>query len=99
MRIIYANSELERFESEDNPPTEKYSVGVIKATRKKIHALRSFTDERELWNWKSLHYEKLSGDRAGQRSIRINKQMRMILEVNNDAEPNEVTIVEVCDYH
>ena len=38
--------------------------------------------------------EKLSGDRAGQYSIRINDQYRICFRWNEGAED-----VEICDYH
>ncbi len=43
----------------------------------------------------SNHLEKLSGDRAGQYSIRINDQYRICFTVDN----NDIHNVEIVDYH
>lgn len=43
----------------------------------------------------SNHLEKLSGDRAGQYSIRINDKYRICFEWNNNESEN----VEIIDYH
>ena len=47
---------------------------------------------------KSLHYEKLKGRRAHQRSMRLNDQFRLILEIEivND---RTIVVVSVEDYH
>jgi len=36
----------------------------------------------DLYAFKSLHFEKLSGDRSGQRSLRLNRQWRLIVTVD-----------------
>ena len=74
-------------------------VAVIKSARRKLTALRAAPDERALRNWKSLHYEKLKGDRKGQRSIRVNDQYRIVFELDDDAKPQKVTILSIEDYH
>lgn len=72
---------------------------VIKSAREKLVVLEAAPNEQTLRNWKSLHYEKLEGDRKGQRSIRLNKQFRMIFELDESCEPPTLIIVEVGDYH
>ena len=57
------------------------------------------TDERDLYALKSLHFERMKGDRTGQSSIRINKQWRLILRIEADDEGKVVVIVELLDYH
>ena len=48
---------------------------------------------------KSLHYEKLKGDLAGQRSMRLNDQWRLILRLEEDDTGKLVVIVSIADYH
>jgi toxin HigB-1 len=72
---------------------------VIKSAREKLVVLEAAPNELTLRNWKSLHYEKLDGDRKGQRSIRLNKQFRMVFELDESCEPPTLIIVEVGDYH
>ena len=74
-------------------------IGVINSLRKKLILLDSAPDERTLRNWKSLHYEKLQGDRSHQRSIRINNQWRLIFQILENQNSPTLLIVSVEDYH
>ena len=77
----------------------KLPISVINSCRKKFNLLRSAPDEQTLRNWKSFHYEKLKGDREGQKSIRINDQWRLIFTLNTDLTPPKIIILEIADYH
>jgi toxin HigB-1 len=83
----------------DRAAETKLPVSVIKSCREKLILLEAAPDERTLRNWKSLHYEKLSGDREGQRSIRLNKQWRLTFEFDDKMSPPTATILGVEDYH
>ncbi len=98
MEIVFKDKKLTLIETDDAEKT-KLPISVINSCRKKFSALRSIVDERDLRNLKSLHYEKLKGERNGQRSIRINDQLRLIFELDNQREPPRITIIEIVDYH
>jgi toxin HigB-1 len=80
-----------------------YSAGfgdaVVKAYRKRMQQIRAATDERTFYAFRSLHFEKLHGDRAGQFSMRLNDQWRLILELRGEAPRKTVYVVEIVDYH
>ncbi len=97
MEIVFADAPLALIETDAAGET-KLPVAVIKSARRKITALRAAVDDRSLRNWKSLHYEKLKGDREGQRSIRLNDQYRLVF-VLKEIEPLTATILAVEDYH
>ncbi|HEY6281118.1 MAG TPA: type II toxin-antitoxin system RelE/ParE family toxin [Burkholderiales bacterium] len=75
------------------------------ATQKKATSCRAAPGEFEiLYNAKSIHdlvalpsnrFEALRGDRAGQYSIRVNRQWRICFEWKNGDAYN----VEIVDYH
>ena len=94
MRIVFAAAELALIET-DEAGTTRLPVAVIKSARRKLTVLRAAVDDRSLRNWRSLRYEKLKGNREGQRSIRINDQWRIcfIWTVEGPAD------VEIVDYH
>ncbi len=98
MRVTYRHGDLERLERE-KAFTAGFGSDVVKAFRKKIGFLRQAMDERDIYAMKSLHFEKLKGDREGQRSIRLNDQYRLILEIETDTEGKLVVVVEIADYH
>lgn len=98
MRIVFADEELALIETDQAGDT-RLSVSVIKSARRKLTVLRAAVDDRSLRNWKSLHYEKLKGDREGQRSIRLNDQIRMVFELDEETDPQTITILSIEDYH
>jgi proteic killer suppression protein len=98
MEVLFADLIMTLIETEEAGKT-KLPVPVIKSARRKLTILRAAIDDRSLRNWKSLHYEKLKGDREGLRSIRLNDQYRMVLTLDESITPQTVTIIAIEDYH
>jgi proteic killer suppression protein len=71
---------------------------VTKAFRKRMQTIRAALDERDFYAQKSLHFEKLQGG-EGLRSMRLNDQWRLILEVVGEAPDKTVWIISIEDYH
>ena len=82
----------------DRAADSKFDVALINSLRQKLHIIRSAPDERTLRNWKSLHYEKLQR-KGDQRSIRINKQWRLVFTIDTARQPNKISVLGVEDYH
>jgi len=97
MNVRHADKKLERLEV-DPGYTGGFGRDVIRAFRKVMQWIRAAADERDFYAMKSLHYEKLKGRRAHQRSMRLNDQFRLILEIEivND---RTIVVVSVEDYH
>ena len=76
-----------------------YAPGIVTAYRKRIQFIQSANDERDLWNWRSLHFKKLKGNRSHQHSIRLNDQYRLIVEITGTADDKVVNIIAIEDYH
>ena len=97
MRVRHADRKLQRLEAEAN-----YAPGfgrdVVKAFRKVMAVVRAAPDERAFYGLKSLHYEKLKGDRRRQRSMRLTDQFRLVLELH-DEEGRIVVVIGIEDYH
>lgn len=98
MEIEFADSSYDRLEV-DASYTGKFSASVVKAYRKRIQLIRGAEDERDFYALKSLHFEKLSGDREGQHSMRLNDQWRLILELKKEPKGKLVVIISIADYH
>ena len=98
MIVRHTDSTLEKLENE-NVPKSGLSADVVRSYRRKMQFIRAAKDERDFYAMKSLHYEKLSGKRAHQRSMRLNDQFRLILELKKDKAGNIIVIVSVEDYH
>jgi len=72
---------------------------ITRSFRKKVQLLAAAADDRDIRAMRSLRMEKLVGDRAGQYSIRLNDQFRLIFRLKTDARGKGVIIIEVVDYH
>jgi toxin HigB-1 len=66
---------------------------LIKQYVKTVNKLSSISRIEDMYVLTSLNYEKLSGDREGQSSVRINEQFRLIFEeILSDNEPFQVVM-------
>src|SRR5262249_22274989 len=101
MEIEFKDKRLEKIENGTAADLASSGVPleVIDRFRSRIDLLRSAPDERTIRNWKSLHYEKLKGDRSNQRSIRLNKKWRLIFTIDESRNPKTIVILKVEDYH
>lgn len=72
---------------------------LVRSYRKVVGLLYSATDDRELRTFKSLHLEKLKGDRKGQSSLRLYGGNRLIVRFRSDARRRVVVVIEIVDYH
>jgi proteic killer suppression protein len=79
--------------------SKKLPVEVIKSARNKLHLLRNAPDERTLKNWQSLHFKKLSGDKKGLYSVRVNKTWRIEFKLDKTCVPAKITIISIKDDH
>jgi proteic killer suppression protein len=98
MEAVFDDEDLDRLET-DPAFTGGHGAPVVKAFRKRMQMIRAATDERTFYALKSLHFEKLHGDREGQHSMRLNDQWRLIVKLKGEAPRKIVHVVEITDYH
>ena len=98
MQVEFKNKKLALIET-DRAGEVKLPIAVINSCRDKLVVIRAAPDERTLRNWKSLHYEKLGGNRKGQRSVRLNQQYRMVFIMDSTGSPPKITVLAIEDYH
>jgi toxin HigB-1 len=98
MEVRFADARLERLEVD-----AKYDAGfqqsLVSLFRRRMQQIRAAADERDFYSLKSLHFEKLKGDRSHQHSMRLNDQWRLILEFEGSAPNKTVVIIAIEDYH
>jgi toxin HigB-1 len=98
MDIEYDDESLELLAS--NPDYDAgFGRDVVKAFRKRIQVIRAAPDERDFRALKSLHFEKLQGQREGQYSMRLNDQWRLILKFVTRERGKTVVVIAIDDYH
>jgi proteic killer suppression protein len=94
MELDFRDEKLALVET-DRAAETRLPIAVINSLRDKLIFLRAAADERSLRNWKSLHYEKMEGE---ERSIRINKQFRLIFAIDTASKPNRLTILRIWNH-
>lgn len=94
----FKNDDLDALET-DSTYTGGYSPAIVSAFRKRMQHIRNAVDERDFYGMKSLHFEKLKGNRSHQHSIRLNDQWRLIIELDKEVKPTKVIIIGIEDYH
>jgi proteic killer suppression protein len=94
MDIEFLDKQLALVETDCAAQT-RLPISVITSLRNKLVVIRAAPDERTLRNWKSLHYEKMEEE---ERSIRLNKQFRLIFTLDTQCNPNKMTILRVWNH-
>ena len=74
--------------------TRKVNLCIIQ-----VQYIRGAADERAFYEMKSLHFEKLKGDRKEQHSMKLNDQWRLIVKLEKKSEKTVVEILSIEDYH
>ena len=76
-----------------------WSIGVVKAFRRRMQLIRASPDERDLRAVRSNHYEKMIGDREGQHSVRLNDQFRLCFRFEEVEGRKVLVVIEIADPH
>ena len=97
MNVRFEDEHLHQMET-DPQFDGGYEQGVAKKFRMVMNVIRQAPDERDFYQLKSLHFEKLRGSRSEQRSMRLNQQWRLIVRIE-DGSPKTIVIVGIEDYH
>jgi proteic killer suppression protein len=98
LRFRFSDKNLQALYT-DGKDAHKYAAGVADAFFEVMTSIDAAKDERDLYALKSLRFEKLSGDRKGQHSLRLNRQWRLIVLIERDEQGNTLVVVEIVDYH
>ncbi len=100
MRFIFSDKKL-RSLYHDQAGTSQHPPGVVDAFDEVMASIAAAANENDLRQLKSLHFERLKGERGnrGERSLRLNKQFRLIVTVESDEQGRYLRILGIEDYH
>jgi len=98
VRFRFANKKLEALYTSE-AGAKKYPAAVVDAFFEVMQAIDAALDQRDLYALKGLHFEALKGDRAGQHSMRLNRQFRLVVTIEQDPQGNVIVVIEIEDYH
>ena len=94
MEVEFDDDSLDRLET-DRDFAAGFDLAIVKGFRKAMQVIRAAADERDLYAMKSLHFKKLEGDRSHERSMRINRQWRLILALEGSAPSKKVRVKRI----
>ena len=100
MRFQFKTKKLQLLYIEEKN-AHKYPSEVIENVFEVMTTLEAIPNEQYLYRIKGLRFEKLKGERAkqGHRSIRLNKQWRLILTIEEDSDGKFILVIDIEDYH
>ncbi len=98
MEVEHADSDLDQLETDPHFDGGR-DQGLVRQFRKSMQLLRAAVDERDLHAQRGMRFEKLKGDRQHQHSIRLNRQWRLILEIEGEGPQKKVRVIGIEDYH
>lgn len=100
MRFIFRNKKLQRLYT-DEAGAARYPREVVDAFFDKMAIIAAASHENDLRALKSLHFEKLKGERGnrGHYSLRLNKQYRLTVTIETDDHGKLLGILDIEDYH
>ncbi len=98
MKFAFKDGKLEELYS-SGKGAESLPESVYRRFLVVMQIISAASDERIFYAIKGLQTEKLVGNRAGQFSVRLNKQFRLCFELHQDDIGNIVYILEIVDYH
>lgn len=98
MDVEHEDKDLEDLEFDASATGGFGDQALVKAFRKVMGWIRGAADERDFYALKSLHYEKLQGSQTD-RSMRLNNQWRLIVEIRGKGKHKRVVVKHITDYH
>lgn len=98
MRFEFRDKDLLLFYTEEKN-AHRYPSGIVEAFFEVMAIIGNASSEADIRAFKSLHFEKLTGNRGGQVSLRLNKQYRLIIQIEKDEQGKFLWIIEINDYH
>lgn len=101
MKVYFNNRYLEELAGSEPKGKSKYSLEVVTMYRKKLVILGNVKNSSELRAFKSLHFERLQGDKLGLYSIRVNEKFRLEFSINKEINIiiEEVIVIEDLSNH
>ena len=98
MRFELADDDLQRVYEDPAAGVARYGRDLVRSLRKVVQVIDAASTSQDLRAMRSLRLEKLSGDHAGLHSVRLNRQWRLLLRLE-DRDGEFVVVVKIADYH
>ena len=77
----------------------RYQPHIVKKYVSVVNILDSVEKPADLYRYRSLHYEKLVGDKAGLESVRVNNQYRIEFKSSSEDGITICNIIELSNHY
>lgn len=77
----------------------RYQPHIVKKYVRVVNILDSVNKPADLFRYRSLHYEKLVGDKAGLESVRVNDQYRIEFKSSEEEGITICNIIELSNHY
>ena len=77
----------------------RYQPHIVKKYVRVVNILDSVNKPADLFRYRSLHYEKLIGDKAGLESVRVNDQYRIEFKSSEEEGITICNIIELSNHY
>ena len=77
----------------------RYQPQIVRKYIRVVNILDSVDKPIDLYRYRSLHYEKLVGDKAGYESVRVNDQYRIEFKTKEDEGITICNIIELSKHY
>lgn len=100
MKFKFKTTKLKFLYTEEKN-AHKYPADVLDNFFEIMVMIEAISSEQDLYQFKGLRFEKLKGQRGkqGQHSLRLNKQWRLIITLEEDADGKFILVSGIEDYH
>lgn len=75
----------------------RYQPQIVEKYKKRIETLQSVESPEKLYQFNSLHFEALQGDKEGIYSIRVDRKYRIEFTLNSECEEPLIIICNVVE--
>lgn len=79
--------------------SHRYQPDIVKRYVRVVNILDSVDKPIDLFRYRSLHYEKLVGDKEGLESVRVNDQYRIEFKSTAGKEITICNIIELSNHY
>lgn len=84
------------YDGKTSDKQHRYQPQIIKKYIRVVDILDSVDKVTDLYRFNALHYEKLTGDKAGLESVRVNDQFRIEFKSSEETDKN-ITICNIIE--
>ena len=101
MEIAFEKEYLKKlyYEGKTGDKQHRFQPEIVKKYVKVVNILDSVDKPSDLYRYRSLHYEILSGDKAGLESVRLNDQYRLEIKVIAEGSVHICSIIELSNHY